>query len=319
VIVRLYFDESGDFAFPTDRFDVYVQAGLICPDSFVDKIEHYVTNQQRELGVAELHAAELPDEKLVDICRFLAGGPLSLVGQVTDTKAMTDEQITAHRKAQSAQLEGNLEQYKQAGGKWEGAEAWYHRHIKRAELASRVNNPEYVQADLFVGLIHAALFKSIVLYTDDSWRDDLVDFHFILDGKLPGKLAAGEKDLNVLLMPRLGSNPYELVVPTNWHDEPVHPFAAKFSEGDNKLSLNRIFEHGLRFESSADHAGLQLVDTAAYVTRKAILEPENDVIHRAYAQIRPTLRTERDGQALRLVRYTTGQDNVDEARYRLVL
>jgi hypothetical protein len=27
----------------------------------------------------------------------------------------------------------------------------------------------------------------------------------------------------------------------------------------------------------------------------------------------------RDGQALKLVRYTTGQDNIDEARYRLVL
>ena len=81
--------------------------------SFLDKIEHYVTNQQREFGVAELHAAELPDEKLVDICRFLAGGPLSLVGQVTDTEAMTSEQINAHRKAQAAQLEGNLEQYKQ--------------------------------------------------------------------------------------------------------------------------------------------------------------------------------------------------------------
>lgn len=62
--MHLYFDESGDFAFPADRFDVYVQASLICPDSFVDKIEHYVTNQQRELGIAELHAAELPDEKL---------------------------------------------------------------------------------------------------------------------------------------------------------------------------------------------------------------------------------------------------------------
>jgi len=123
----------------------------------------------------------------------------------------------------------------------------------------------------------------------------------------------------VLLMPRLGSNPYELVVPIEWNAEPQHPFVTQFSSGDGKLSLNRIFEHGLRFESSADHVGLQLVDVAAYVTRKAILEPDNDVIHRAYAHIRETLRTERDGQALRPVRYTSGQDNPDEYRYRLVL
>jgi len=36
--------------------------------------------------------------------------------------------------------------------------------------------------------------------------------------------------------------------------------------------------------------------------RKAILVPENDVVHRAYAEIREKLRTESDGQAMRLVR-----------------
>jgi len=272
-----------------------------------------------ELGVEEVHAAEFPAGRLVDICRFIGASPFSLVGQATDTQAMTDRQITEHRLAQAVQLKGNLEQWKRAGGNAKRIEEWFWQHINRAALPQRVNNSKYVQADLLVGLIHAALFKSIVRYLEERFRDDLVDFHFILDGKLPGKLAAGEKVLNTLLLPRLGSNSYELVVPDEWHDEPVHPFVAKFSEGNGKLSLNRIFEHGLRFESSRDYAGLQLVDVVAYVTRRAILEPDNDVIHAAYAQIREPLRTERDGQALKLVRYTSGQDNVDELRYRLVL
>jgi hypothetical protein len=153
-----------------------------------------------------------------------------------------------------------------------------------------------------------------------SWRDDLVHFHFILDGKLPDKLAAGEKDLDVLLVPLLGSNDYELVVPNTWGDEPVHPFAAKFFEPSENVSLNRIFEHGLRFEPSHEHAGLQLVDVVAYVTRRAILEPDNDVIHRAYAHLRDNLRTERDGQALRLVSGGGGREQeIDDYRYRLVL
>ncbi len=99
----------------------------------------------------------------------------------------------------------------------------------------------------------------------------------------------------------------------------MHPFVARFSEGDNKLSLNRIFEHGLEFADSRAHAGLQLVDVVAYLVRKAILEPENETIYAAYSLIREILRTERDGQALRLVRYATGQDNVDEERYRPLL
>jgi hypothetical protein len=318
--MHLYFDESGDFAFPTDRYDVYVQAGLIVPDSFVGKVEHYVANKKSELAVKELHAAELPDEELVAICQWLNSGPLSLIGQATDTAVMTAAQLRNYRQEQAARLAENLEQYKAAGGRWTGAEAWYTRHIKRAELSSRVSDSEYIQAHMLVGLIHAVLFKSIVRYIDDSWRDDLVDFHFILDGKLPDKLAAGEKDLDVLLVPLLGSNDYELVVPNTWGDEPVHPFAAKFFEPSENVSLNRIFEHGLRFEPSHEHAGLQLVDVVAYVTRRAILEPDNDVIHRAYAHLRDNLRTERDGQALRLVSGGDGHEReIDDYRYRLVL
>jgi hypothetical protein len=318
--MHLYFDESGDFAFPADRYDVYVQAGLIVPDSFVGKVEHYVANKKSELAVKELHASELPDEDLVAVCEWLNSGPLSLVGQATDTAVMTAAQLRDYRQEQAARLAENLEQYNAAGGRWTGADAWYTRHIKRAELSSRVSDSEYIQAHLLVGLIHAALFKSIVRYIDDSWRDDLVDFHFILDGKLPDKLAAGEKDLDVLLVPLLGSNDYELVVPNTWGDEPVHPFAAKFFEPSENVSLNRIFEHGLRFEPSHVHAGLQLVDVVAYVTRRAILEPDNDVIHRAYAHLRDNLRTERDGQALRLVSGGGGrEEEIDDYRYRLVL
>jgi hypothetical protein len=229
-------------------------------------------------------------------------------------------QLRDYRQEQAARLAENLEQYKAAGGQWTGADAWYTRHIKRAELSSRVSDSEYIQAHMLVGLIHAALFKSIVRYIDDSWRDDLVHFHFILDGKLPDKLAAGEKDLDVLLVPLLGSNDYELVVPNTWGDEPVHPFAAKFFEPSENVSLNRIFEHGLRFEPSHEHAGLQLVDVVAYVTRRAILEPDNDVIHRAYAHLRDNLRTERDGQALRLVSGGGGREQeIDDYRYHLVL
>lgn len=317
--MHLYFDESGDFAFPDDRYDVYTQAGLIVPDSVVDKAEHYVANKKDELGVRELHAAELSDDALVGICEWLNAGPLSLVGQATDTKAMTAAHLGEYRREQAARLATNFEQYKAAGGRWAGAEAWYTRHVKRAELSSRVSDSEYIQAHLLVGLVHAAVFKSIVRYTDDAWRDDLVDFRFVLDAKLPGKLAAGEKDLDVLLVPLLGSNDYELVVPNTWTEHPVHPFAAKYYEENGKVSLNRIFEHGLSFASSREHAGLQLVDVAAYVTRKAILEPDNETIHRAYAHLRDNLRNERGGQALRLVSGKGGEPNVDEYRYRLVL
>jgi hypothetical protein len=136
--MHYYFDESGDFAFPEGRYDVYVQAAVICPDSLVDKVEHYVDNLKAALGVDELHAAELSDDQLIEICRFLGNGALQLVGQTTDTQVMTGEQISAHRREQAALLGQNFDQYKRAGGGWAGAEAWYTRLLgcsRRGALA----------------------------------------------------------------------------------------------------------------------------------------------------------------------------------------
>jgi hypothetical protein len=48
-------------------------------------------------------------------------------------------------------------------------------------------------------------------------------------------------------------------------------------------------------------------------------EPDNDVIRRAYAHLRDNLRTERDGQAIRLVSGKGGEQEIGEYRYRLVL
>jgi len=318
--MRLHFDESGDFAFGAG-FDAYVQAAVICAERDLPKIEAFVAAEQDRLGVDELHGVALPDEELVPICAYVEASPLEILAQATDTNALTEGQITEHRLGQAVRLKENLEQWKAAGGESESIESWYWLHINRAGLPQRVSNREYVQADFLVRLIHGALFKTIVRFLDDRYRDDLADFHFILDGKLPGKLAAGEKVLNALLLPAMGSNQdrFALVTPLEWQQEPVHPFHAKFSSGENTLSLNRIFEHGLRFEDSRDHAGLQLADVVAYVTRRAILDPDDDVVYRAYSHIRDKLRTERGGQAISLVRYETGTDNIDDARYRLVL
>jgi len=66
---------------------------------------YFFENTKRRLGVDELHASELPDEEL---CRFIVGGPLSLIAQVTDTEVMTDEQISQYRNRQAAVLGRNL-------------------------------------------------------------------------------------------------------------------------------------------------------------------------------------------------------------------
>jgi hypothetical protein len=43
--VHFFFDESGDFAFPNDRFDAYTQAAVICPDSRLADLDSFVSER----------------------------------------------------------------------------------------------------------------------------------------------------------------------------------------------------------------------------------------------------------------------------------
>jgi hypothetical protein len=159
-----------------------------------------------------------------------------------------------------------------------------------------------LQAQFLVHLIRAALQKAILIFSMDEWRDDSWDFHFVIDGKLPLKKASGEKYLDDMLVPVLGSQQgATLGLLDAWKNDPVHPFGEKYSrergrvrgvEVEGVTDLKAIFKDGLRFEPSHQHAGLQLVDAVAYTVRRAVLSPNNAAIQRAYDVLRPKLLNE---------------------------
>jgi hypothetical protein len=168
--------------------------------------------------------------------------------------------------------------------------------------------------------------KSLLIFFDDRWREEFEGFHFVLDGKLPTKMAAGEKYLNDVIVPALASRAAEsLMLAEPWHREPRHPFIEKFSresgriqgrEVTSAIDLSGIFEHGLQFEPSQEHGGLQLVDAVAYIVRRAILEPDNPAIQVAYETIRASLRNGRQS-SLTIQRLAVGEeDRSSLGRYR---
>jgi len=314
--VRLYFDESGDFAFPDERFDAYTQAVLICADSRLSAIEEYVATKKQEWEVPELHANDLTDEQILEICRFVHDAPMPGLVLVTDTNGVTRKSIETHRIDQAARIHKNYEDWRAAGGSAPAIDAWYQRHISAIAYSGRVPDSEWVQADLLIALIQRGLNKTIVTHLDDKWRDDFCDFHFIFDSKLRGKLAAGEKYLDALLMPALGSNPdrFELIGVIEWRQPPLHPFEERYGTAEGGVDLRVLFEHGLEFEPSEDHAGLQLVDALAYVTRRRILHPENEPNREAWALIRPRVLT-LEHKPIHLMRFRPGGEDADTSRY----
>ena len=317
-----FFDESGDYAFPSDRFDSYVQAALICPDSQLSAVTTFVDATTAMWNVEELHASQLSPAQLMEIARFLGAGGCQLLAHLTDSVLVTQQEIAEFRLDQAATIKRNLDWYRRESTKARGApvpeiEEWMLRQIKRAGLSSQISNGEFVQAQYLVELIEAALQKALLAYADDAWAGDFDHFRFILDAKLPRKMAAGEKYLNDVIVPVLGSRAgSRLIVPKHWKDSPVHPFIDAF-EGDgvirgvevkDAINLKAIFEQSLEFEVSNDQAGLQLADTAAFVVRRAVLEPRNSVIQAAYDQLRPKLRNLR-GRSLAIHRLRVGDED----------
>jgi hypothetical protein len=327
--VHFYFDESGDFAFARERFDCYTQAAVSCPDSFLKDLADFVGDRKRRWKLDELHAVSLTPGQRLRLCRFVAQSPLRLAAQATDTALITPRAIEPWRRQQAKLLRGNLAWYRDRGGDDPETEGWMVANAKRSELATRISDSEFLQAMFLIDLIHAALQTSLLAFHDDHWAPDFHSFQFILDGKLPDKLGAGEKFLRSALLPMLGSNArFGLDVIDAWKArEPPHPFIEAFERAggwsgaqqrrldDDVIDLTAIFEPGLRFERSDHHPGLQIADLLAYVVRWAMLQPDDWQAQTAYDLLRPHLR-QPDGHALTLILLNTGGDPQAANRYR---
>lgn len=326
-----YFDESGDYAFGDESFDCYVQAALICPDTARASVDQFVDSRCRAWGVDELHATELMPAQRLEIARFIEQSDCHLLAHLTDTALNTKSQLEEFRLAQAATLKRNLDRYRRESVKARGApvkeiEDWYDRALKRAGLSSRISHGEFIQASFLIGLILEAFKKSLIVFHEDRWRESFHDFHFLLDGKLPGKMAAGEKFLNDSLVPSHGSMRGQSIDTIDtWREEPVHPFVEKFSaekgrirgeDVDDAIDLKRVFEHGLQFVPSDQESGLQLVDVAAHTVRRAVMEPADETAQAAYDAIRGKLRNG-EGHSLTIQRLNVGREDLSSLeRYR---
>ena len=240
-----YFDESGDYGFPGGEFDCYVQAALICPDDALVPMDEFVSACRAEWGVDELHATELEPAQRLEIAQFIGSSDCQLLVHATDTIMISKGNLEEFRLAQAAGLKRNLDWYRRESTRARGApvaeiENWYLRAIKRAGLSAQVSHGEFIQASFLIGLILEAFKKSLIIFHEDQWRESFRDFHFVLDAKLPGKMAAGEKFLNESLVPALGSMRGKSIDTIDtWREPPVHPFVEKFSSENGRVAGKR--------------------------------------------------------------------------------
>ena len=285
---------------------------MVCPDAFLGELDRFVNERRQRWGVTELHARSLTPGRRLHVCRFIARSPLELLVQATDSALVTTAGLTRWREAQAATLRRNLQWYRRRGGDDAQIEEWMTARARRSELSTRISDSEFVQAMFLVDLIHAALQRSLLAFRDAAWAAEFAHFEFMLDGKLPGKLGAGEKLLESVLVPFLGGDRrFELVIDERWKEQnPPHPFIVRYERSSgwsgaerrrveqDVIDIKEVFASGLRFEPSHDHTGLQIADLVAYVVRWAMREPGDWQAQEAYNLLRPALRGHRRDGAI---------------------
>ena len=276
--VHVFFDESGDYAFPPNRFDCYVQAAVVCPESALEGAEGFVRDRCVEWDLEELHAYRLSAQQLLEIAEFLADMPIELCVQLTDTVLTTTEVIRSCRLDQAAAYQRSIDNYRRSGGRDPRVIANLQAQIKKAGLASQIAHGEFVQATLLVDGAVQAIQRALYAYGADDWRDAFREFRFIVDGKLSGKKSAGEKYLSTMIVDLIAApSRHRFDYRPGWHDDPVHPWVDRFCANGN-VKLDPLFEHGLQSTASQKQPGLQLADAVAFVVRSAVVSPTEEIM-----------------------------------------
>jgi hypothetical protein len=315
--VQIFFDESGDYGFPVDRFDCYAQAALICPEQALASASDFVRGRCDVWGLEELHAHLLAPRQLLEVVEFLVTLPIELCAQVTDTTLTTRSVIQSWRLDQAAAYERSITKYRRGGGADAAVVTDLSARIKQAGLETQISVGEFVHATLLVDGTVQAIQRALYAFGADEWRPAFHEFRFVIDGKLPGKRSAGEKYLSSMIVPLIAGSPRNRFDRRpDWSDDPVHPWVARFSS-DGRVNLDDLFERGLEFASSDQHAGLQLADAVAYVVRRAVVSPTAEIM-RSYRLLTRRL-ADRAGCCLVIARPPSGtRDHRALLRYQAV-
>jgi hypothetical protein len=134
------------------------------------------------------------------------------------------------------------------------------KQIKKAGPASQIPDGEFVQATLLVDGAAQAIQRALYAYGAQEWSDAFEEFRFIIDGKLSGKKSAGEKYLSTMIVDLIAApSRHRFTYNPRWREAPVHPWVDRLCL-DGNIQLDPLFEHGLQFEASHEHARLRLAD-----------------------------------------------------------
>lgn len=272
--MHIFIDESGTFAIPQEgALSPCVIGALVIPDFKVEKLfrKYETLRQNLPQDGSEVKGRLLNELEVFKVVELLRRNNCIFVAHVIEMGRESVREIEDHRKNAAEGLTRHLtkEHHPElVEGVWQ----------RRAEL-EQMSLPLYVQYSLMSYLL-GDLLRHVPVYWAQRRMAEILDFHWVVDGKGEGDLTKSEDWWSTLkggfLQSKLARDPMIALEGVNYE-----AFDAKFKVPmpdylketilpyDEGFSLNLILDESFRFSSGND-PGLELVDIVTNATRRAL-------------------------------------------------
>lgn len=315
--MKLRVDEAGDFNYESSaRFWVGVVAGVVIPDQRWAAVEAFVAARTEAWCMPELKAAQMEDDQLMEIARFILAEGLTVAAIATDSRIFTADDQKRWRELQ-------VELFRQAADRSERAQTdaaiagRVERLHRRMHQVRHIRPANFLQYGILVPWLIAHLLSSaLVAYRrlppdEDSWIMDVVlDAKGGADPGKPGELLRDSIE-HVLV----GDERTALRMPAEWPAD--HPFKVRNTDWDKPvISARQVLVKGIHVLESHEDPGLQLADFVAHLVWTLIRHPENDGAVAAWRTLAPRISPTEDGHIIKVWAWPgDGLTEEDELRY----
>ncbi|MEN9856400.1 MAG: hypothetical protein RLZZ157_1526 [Pseudomonadota bacterium] len=272
--MHIFFDESGNFVIPSDKApSPCVIGALAVPDFKKDQLFEKYARIRRSLPKenGEVKGRHLCERDVARVVKILRQNSCIYKAHIIEMSFEKTSEIEDHKKVQAQRLTDNLTEKHQPN-------LVEHIWQLRSEL-EKMAPQLYVQYTMLSDLI-AELLKDLVLYWAQRSMKELLNFHWMVDGKGNSDQTKTEDWWSKVkfgtLESRLERDPVLFLREIDYSE-----FATKFGmsspgylnetdlSSDEGFSLNLLLGEDFCFSSGNDF-GLELVDILTNATRRAL-------------------------------------------------
>lgn len=279
-------DASGKFE-TGSGFEPATVGAAVAPEYACDEVAEWIRQAAMRWGrddLKELHAADLDWTGRLEACEMLAArDDVRLAVVATDQLLLgSAEAVALHRRRQRDHAIAQPDP-----GTTEGKE-------RLDALSSLLGNPrfldhEYVLAAVLPLVVIMALQQALCYFRLDDWRGEMDQIKLLIDEETPKTVRYCVNSL----LPVLGGDPrFSVVIPDVWRERPIHPLLARalHPDGDGLRPQELLPE--VAWVPSIGNVIVQLADMAAWVVRRAVVAPHEDVAQRCFELLAPLLEGE---------------------------